>query len=96
MINQGTGNKYSTNHGLRHELAARPWQIMLKFLPIILFFHSLIFHLFFLLFNPFFFSMYLFFLNMLAEKQVFLHVIIILCTSDKLLDTLLCLSIVVL
>ena len=49
----------------------RPWQIMLKFLPIFLFFHSPIFHLFFLLFNPFFFSMYPFFSNMLAEKHDF-------------------------
>ena len=50
---------------------ARPWRIMLKFLPIFLFFHSPIFHLFFLLFNPFFFSMYLFFSNMLAKKHNF-------------------------
>ena len=35
----------------------RPWQIMLNFLPIFLFFYSLIFYLSFLLFNPFFFSM---------------------------------------
>ena len=58
----------------KERVSFRPWQIMLKFLPIFLFFYSPIFYLFFLLFNPFFFSMYPFFSNTLVEKRnFFLH-----------------------
>ena len=64
-------------------MASRPWRIMLRFLPIFLFFHSPIFHLFFLLFNPFFFSMYLFFSNMLAEKHSFFCITIYVHLTNK-------------
>ena len=44
----------------------RPWQIMLKFLPIFLFLYSPIFHLFFFLFYPFCFSINSFFSNIVV------------------------------
>ena len=40
-----------------YDMVIRPWRIVLKFLPIFLFFYSPIFHL---LFNPFFFNVPIF------------------------------------
>ena len=51
-------------------LLGRPWQIMLKFLPIFLFLYSPIFHLFFFLFYLFCFSINPFFSNIVVAAQL--------------------------
>ena len=51
-------------------MSTRPWQIMLKFLPIFLFLYSPIFHLFFFLFYLFCLSINPFFSNIVVATQM--------------------------